>query len=109
MQNRFSQEPDEEPEESQASAKNQKFREISSLDELPPEILEELETSKSTILKMIGIPEEEACGPNRNLYDYIAFQNVQISHLQREIKMLLQECIPGLAAMIEGKADRVTW
>tara|TARA_Y100000589_G_scaffold319411_1_gene347945 strand:+ start:1525 stop:1854 length:330 start_codon:yes stop_codon:yes gene_type:complete len=109
MQNRFSQKPDEEPEESQPSAKKQKFMHISSLDELPPEILEELEASKSNILKMIGIPEEEACGPNRNLYDYIAFQNVQISHLQKEIKTLLQEFIPGLAAMIEAKADRVTW
>ena len=106
---RFSPEPNEAPKDPGEEKRSNKIIKITSLDDLPPPMKEELKRSKATIVKMLGMPEPLESQGNFDLLDFMAFQNVQISALQKEIKMLLQEIIPQLAAALDEKADRVTW
>ena len=106
---RFSPEQNQEPEGEEKKEVPEKIVHISSLNDLPQETKEELKKSKATIVKMLGMPEPLENSSGYDLLDFMAFQNVQISALQKEIKMLLQEIIPQLSAALDEKADRVTW
>ena len=106
---RFSPEQNQEPQGEEKKEVPEKIVHISSLNDLPPETKEELKKSKATIVKMLGMPEPLENSSGYDLLDFMAFQNVQISHLQKEIKLLLQELIPKIASEIDKKADRVTW
>lgn len=106
---RFQEENNKQSGNSESNKNYGKIVHIKSLNDLPVEVQEELKKSKNAILEIMGLKNDQEKGFEGKLLEYIAFQNLQITHLQREISGLLEDIIPSLASIIDGKADRVSW
>ena len=101
--------PDSEPDPEEVlkndiESLDNKYAIVSSLKDLPPDQLEQLDMLTESVGGMID--DEEANNPDANaLHRYLAFQELQIDALQRELRDV-NEMILTLAAAVDMKENK---